>query len=78
MGSNYNLQTFENRVLPKLCGEHRYNNAIPMCVCEYLCSLNTAQILCWQVPVIQALHETAELACIFDAHTEQNMSLLTS
>lgn len=48
-----------------------------MYVCEYLCSLNTTQILCWHTPIIQALHETAELACIFDAHTEQNVSLLT-
>lgn len=46
--------------------------------CEYLRSFNTTQILCWHVPVVQALHETAELICISNANTEQNVSLLTS
>ena len=53
-------------------------DAIHMCVCEYLRSFNTAQILRRHVPVIQTLHKTAEIACIFDAHTEQNVSVRTS
>lgn len=46
--------------------------------CDYLCSFNAAKVLCWHVPVIQALHETAELAGILDAYTKQNVSLLAS
>lgn len=49
-----------------------------VCDCQYLCGFNTTQVLCWHAPVIQALHETAELIRISDAHTEQNVSLLTS
>ena len=61
-----------------LSEEHPCSVQHPFVICDYLCSFDAAKILCWHVPVIQALHETAELACIFDTHTEQDVSLIAS
>ena len=49
-----------------------------LCAMRYLCSFNAAEVLCWHVPVVQALHQAAELAGVLDAHTEQDVSTFAS